>query len=45
MLVDLDVAKELDSGLSGARRRTGTVEFMVMEMLEGTARTYSHELE
>ncbi|KAI9764357.1 MAG: hypothetical protein M1840_008495 [Geoglossum simile] len=37
MLIDLDLAKELDSGLSGARHRTGTMEFMAIEVLEGKA--------
>jgi serine/threonine protein kinase len=45
MLIDLDLAKELDSGPSGARHRTGTMEFMAIEVLEGTAHTYRHDLE
>ena len=44
MLIDLDLAKELDSGLSGARHRTGTMEFMAIEVLEGGAHTYRHDL-
>jgi len=44
MLVDLDLAKELNSGLSGARHRTGTMEFMAIEVLLGTARSYHHGL-
>ncbi|EFQ97876.1 FunK1 protein kinase [Nannizzia gypsea CBS 118893] len=31
MLIDLDLAKELSSGSSGARCRTGTMEFMAIE--------------
>ena len=45
MLIDLDLAKELDSGPSGARHRTGTMEFMAIEVLEGKAHTYRHDLE
>ena len=33
MLIDLDLAKELGSGPSGARHRTGTTEFMAIEVL------------
>ncbi|KAI9782029.1 MAG: hypothetical protein M1816_002017, partial [Peltula sp. TS41687] len=45
MLIDLDLAKEFDSGPSGARHRAGTMEFMAIEVLEGTAHTYRHDLE
>ncbi|KAI9770677.1 MAG: hypothetical protein M1839_003061 [Geoglossum umbratile] len=45
MLIDLDLAKELDSGPSGARHRTCTMEFMAIEVLEGRAHTYRHDLE
>ncbi|KAI9770216.1 MAG: hypothetical protein M1839_003244 [Geoglossum umbratile] len=45
MLIDLDLAKELDSGPSGARHRTGTMEFMAIEVLKGMAHTYRHDLE
>ncbi|KAH0538362.1 hypothetical protein FGG08_005057 [Glutinoglossum americanum] len=45
MLIDLDLVKELDSGPSGARHRTGTMEFMAIEVLEGKAHTYRHDLE
>lgn len=45
MLIDLDLAKELDSGPSGARHRTGTMEFMAIEVLKGKAHTYRHDLE
>ena len=40
MLIDLDLAKELDGGLSGARHQTRAMEFMVTEVLKGTAHTY-----
>jgi Fungal protein kinase len=45
MLIDLDLVKELDGGSSGARHRTGTMESMAMEILEGRAHTYRHDLE
>jgi len=45
MLIDLDLAKELDSGRSGARCRTGTMEFMAIEVLLGISHTYRHDLE
>lgn len=45
MLIDLDLAKELGSGTSGARHRTGTMEFMAIEVLRGTTHTYRHDLE
>ena len=45
MLIDLDLAKELDGGPSGARHRTGTMEFMAIEVLKGRAHTYRHDLE
>jgi Fungal protein kinase len=44
MLIDLDAAREVDVG----RRAThsyGTVEFMAIEVLEGTVDTYRHDLE
>jgi serine/threonine protein kinase len=44
MLIDLDLAKELDNGWSGARRQTSTIEFMAIEVLKGTAHTYRHDL-
>lgn len=44
-LIDLDLAQELDGGSSGARHRTGTMEFMAIEVLEGEAHTYRHDLE
>lgn len=45
MLVDLDLAKELNRGPSGARYRTGTMEFMAIEVLEGHTHTCRHDLE
>jgi serine/threonine protein kinase len=45
ILIDLDLAKELNSGLSGERYRTGTMEFMAIEVLEGRAYTYRYGLE
>jgi hypothetical protein len=44
-LIDLDLAKELDSMPSGARHRTGTMQFMAIEVLEGKGHTYRHDLE
>jgi hypothetical protein len=37
--IDLDLAKELDSGPSEARYRTRTTEFMAIEVLKGKAYT------
>ncbi|CZR52492.1 uncharacterized protein PAC_02369 [Phialocephala subalpina] len=34
-LIDLDLAKELDSVPSGASHRTGTMQFMAIEVLQG----------
>lgn len=45
MLIDLDLAKELGSRSTGAMHRTGTMEFMAIEVLNGTAHTYRHDLE
>ena len=45
MLIDLDLAKELGRGRSGARCRTGTMEFMAIEVLKGKSHTYRHDLE
>ncbi|KAH8751100.1 hypothetical protein F5883DRAFT_472292 [Diaporthe sp. PMI_573] len=45
MLIDLDLAKELGSGRSGARCRTGTMEFMAIEVLQRISHTYRHDLE
>ncbi|KAL8698069.1 MAG: hypothetical protein Q9201_006780 [Fulgogasparrea decipioides] len=45
MLIDLDLAKVLGSGRSGARHQTGTMEFMAVEVLLGIDHTYRHDLE
>ncbi len=45
MLIDLDLAKVLGSGRSGARHQTGTMEFMAIEVLHGIDHTYRHDLE
>lgn len=45
-LIDLDLAQELEKGSSGARHRTGTMEFMAIEVLNGpVTHTYRHDLE
>ncbi|KAG5987348.1 hypothetical protein E4U52_007678 [Claviceps spartinae] len=45
VLIDLDLAKNMDEGLSGARHRTGTTEFMAVGVLRGEEHTYRHDLE
>lgn len=45
MLIDVDLAKEIGSGRSGARHQTGTMEFMAIQVLRGVAHTYRHDLE
>ncbi len=45
MLIDLDLAKELNSVRSGASHRTGTMQFMAIEVLQGKGHTYRHDLE
>ncbi|OAQ60178.1 serine/threonine-protein kinase Sgk2 [Pochonia chlamydosporia 170] len=45
MLIDLDLAKEENKGPSGARHRTGTMEFMAIEVLLGISHTYRHDIE
>ncbi|OJD20317.1 hypothetical protein ACJ73_08347 [Blastomyces percursus] len=45
MLIDLDLAKELGTRRSGARCRTGTMEFMAIEVLLNKDHTYRHDLE
>ncbi|KAG6037944.1 hypothetical protein E4U41_004648 [Claviceps citrina] len=45
MLIDLDLAMEVGAGPSGAKHRTGTMEFMAIEVLEGKSHTYRHDLE
>lgn len=44
-LIDLDLAKELDSVPSGASHCTGTMQFIAIEVLQGKAHTYRHDLE
>jgi hypothetical protein len=44
MLINLNLTKELDSGLSGARHRTETIKFIIIEVLEGRAHIYRHDL-
>ncbi|KAH7304358.1 hypothetical protein BKA65DRAFT_610906 [Rhexocercosporidium sp. MPI-PUGE-AT-0058] len=44
-LIDLDLAKELDSMPSEARHRTGTMQFMAIEVLKGKGHIYRHDLE
>lgn len=46
-LIDLDLAKHVDSThRSGAPHRTGTMEFMAIEILQGgTAHSWRHDLE
>ncbi|OAX78717.1 hypothetical protein ACJ72_06972 [Emergomyces africanus] len=45
MLIDLDLAKEIGSGRTGARHQTGTMEFMAIEVLRAVDHTYRHDLE
>ena len=45
MLIDLDLAKVIGSGQSGARPQTGTVEFMAIQVLQKVAHTNRHDLE
>ncbi|EEH18061.2 hypothetical protein PABG_00624 [Paracoccidioides brasiliensis Pb03] len=45
MLIDLDLAKEVGSEQSGAHYRTGTMEFMAIEVLLNVNHTYRHDLE
>ncbi|CAM6004313.1 unnamed protein product [Sphagnum balticum] len=45
LLIDLDLAKELNSVPSGASHRTGTMQFMAIEVLQGKGHTYRHDLE
>lgn len=45
MLIDLDLAKIRDSGPSGARHQTGTIQFMAVEVLRRADHTYRHDLE
>ncbi|KAI8960297.1 hypothetical protein F5Y11DRAFT_358581 [Daldinia sp. FL1419] len=45
MFIDLDLAKVRDSGPSGARHQTGTIQFMTVEVLRKTHHTCRHDLE
>ena len=45
MLIDLDLGKERGSERSGARFRTGTLQFMAIDVLNGLPHTYRHDLE
>ena len=45
MLIDLDLAKNLDDVPSGTRYRTGTMQFMAIGVLENELHTYRHDLE
>lgn len=47
VLIDLDLAKEKDSDsdTSRAPHRTGTLEFMAIEVLKGMPHTWRHDLE
>ncbi|OJD12951.1 hypothetical protein ACJ73_09269, partial [Blastomyces percursus] len=45
MLINLDLAKEVGIGRSGARRQAGTMEFMAIEVLLNIDHTYRHDLE
>ena len=45
MLIDPDLAKVRDSGPSGARHQTGTIQFMAVEVLLRADHTYRHDLE
>lgn len=45
MLIDLDLAKIVGSGRSGARHQTGTMQFMAIGVLRKVAHTYRHDLE
>lgn len=45
MLIDLDLAKIRDSGPSGARHQTGTMQFMGVEVLRTVDHPYRHDLE
>jgi hypothetical protein len=44
-MLDLDLAKKGGNRPSGARHRTGTTEFMAIEVLLGISHTYGHDLE
>jgi serine/threonine protein kinase len=44
-LIDMDLGKELNRVPSGASHRTGTMQFMSIEVLQGKGHTYRHDLE
>ena len=44
MLIDLNLVKVKDSGLSGARYQTGIMQFMVVEVLRMADYTYCYNL-
>ena len=44
-LIDMDLGKELNSVPSGASHRTGTMQFIAIEVLQGKGHTYRHNLE
>jgi len=44
-LIDMDLGKELNSVPSGASHRTGTMQFMAIEILQGKGHTYRRDLE
>jgi hypothetical protein len=41
----MDLGKELNSIPSGASHRTGTMQFMLIEVLQSKGHTYRHDLE
>jgi hypothetical protein len=41
----MDLRKELNSVPSGASHRTGAMQFMAIEVLQGKGHTYRHDLE
>lgn len=45
MFIDLDLAKKEGEGQSGTQSRTGTLEFMAVEVLRNESHTYRHDLE
>lgn len=45
MLIDLDLAKKVGSGRSGAKHQTGTMEFMSIQVLRKFDHTYRRDLE
>lgn len=45
IIIDLDLAKKLNSEPSGAWHQTGTMQFMAIEVLKLADHTYRHDLE